>query len=174
MALNHGAAVFWRRRDKLLVVAASLTVGAAKDERGVWSGVHVIDFDACCMMTPWPASDEVVGLVLRQALKASRLGRPIPEAWARGVGSDKAEMDARLAAEFGLPDARRLYQGMLSPGADWALDTLTIWPSRRRHGGRFEGFEPAFAAEHQPVALPFASPDAALGAAVRLCLERCL
>lgn len=163
----------WRRKDKLLIVAASVVEGARCDEHGVWLGLGTLDFEACCRVVGWLAPSEELGAALREALLSSRLNVPRPPAWANGVGSDKAETDARLAAEFGLANARRLYQGMLSPGADWALGVVTLYPSRRRHGGQFEAFQPPWADQHPPVSLPFSSSDAELGRAIRTCVGRC-
>ena len=163
----------WLRKDKLLIVAASVVEGARCDEQGVWLGLSMADFDAFTGLLAWRGADEDLGRGLRDGLVASRLNVPRPPAWANGVGSDKPEMDARLAAEFGLANARRLYEGMLGPGAAWALGVVTLYPSRRRHGGQFEAFQAPWADQHPPLSLPFSSSDAELGRAIRTCVDRC-
>jgi len=131
------------------------------------------DLEACGRIVGGGGPDDDLGALLREALISSRLNVPRPAAWANGVGSDKAEMDARIAAEFGLGNARRLYEGMLSPGAAWALGVVTLYPTRRRHGGQFEAFQAPWADQHPPVSLPFSSSDAQLGRAIRTCVGRC-
>jgi hypothetical protein len=173
MATDQGGASIWLRKDKLLIVSASMVGGAYRDDLGAWSGLCVEDFDAFFGLIAWTRPDDDLGRALKDALRMSRLNVPRPAAWANGLGSDKAETDARLAAAFGLGSARRLYEGMRSPGAEWARGVVTLYPSRRRPGGRFEGFEPAWADLHQPVSLPFTSGDTEIGRAIRTCIDRC-
>lgn len=174
MAWLQGSATLWLRGDQLVIVAASIVVGARRDWRGLWSGLTTPDFEAFCHRLSWQDPDSRIGAALRAALKASRLNVPVPVAWEQGIGSDKADFDLRLAGAFGSRDARRLYPGMRQGGVTHLLGSLLLSPSRRRHGGQFEGFQPAWQDQHQDVTVRFWSPDAALGAAVRLCLERCL
>ncbi|MDP1632742.1 MAG: contact-dependent growth inhibition system immunity protein [Caulobacter sp.] len=144
------------------------------DWRGVWTGTPDADFDAYCQVVEPGASDAALGAALRAALKASRINIPVPAAWARGVGSDKAEFDQTLAEAFGLSNARRLYPGMRCCAVEWEPNTITVYPTRRRHGGEFEAFQSPWRQDHPDVVLPFRASDAVLGAAARTGLERCL
>lgn len=174
MADSQGIACLYLRKGVLLVVAGSLAEGARPDERGVWTGLTVEDFEAASLRVSADSADSTLGATLRKALVSARIGIPAPASWARGIGSDKRGDDLRLAEAMGLSDARGMYPGMKACFARWELGELMIMPTKRRHGGRFEGFEPAWQDQHPDVVLPFASPDAELGAAVRLCFSRCL
>lgn len=175
MAKAQGAADIYLRKGALLTVATSLVDGARPDERGVWTGLTTDDFDAACRPQGADAPDSALGADLRFALVESRIGVPAPDAWAtKGMDGEKPEVDARLAAAFGLPGPARLYAGMLACFAAWSLGEVLLIPTKRRRGGRFEGFQPAWQDQHPDVIVPFASSDAELGAAIRVCLRTCL
>ena len=175
MAEIQGAAEIYLRKGALLTVATSLVDGARPDERGVWTGLTVNDFDAAFRLQGADIPDSALGADLRFALVQSQIGVPAPAAWAtKGMGGEKPEVDARLAAAFGLTDSGSLYSGMVVCFASWSLGEVRLMPTKRRRGGRFEGFQLAWQDQHPDVIVPFAAPDARLGAALRTCLRTCL
>ncbi len=174
MVHSQGIACLYLRKGVLLVVAGSLAEGARPDERGIWTGLTVVDFEAASLRVSADSADSTLGATLRDALVRARIGIPAPASWAKGIGSDKRGDDLRLAEAMGLPDARGMYPGMKACFARWELGELMIMPTKRLHGGRFEGFAPPWQDQHPDVLLPFASSDEALGGAIRMCFSRCL
>ena len=173
MAWRQGTATISVRNQAAVILAGSIVRGARRDWRGDWHGLSDADFDAFHVCTPFSVPDEELGRLLRRALKATRLNTPVPVAWSMGLWSDKLEYDLRLAAAFGLESSGGLYRGMLACGVRWLRGKVTLHPTRRLHGGRFEAFEPAWIEGHEDVLLPFGSSDRELGAAMRACISRC-
>lgn len=174
MSRSQGSANLYLRRSHLFTEASSVVDGGAVDDRGVYVGLKVADPDAYASLMDLTAGDVELGVTLRAALQASRCGIPEPVAWANGIGSDKRKQDARLASAFGLSGAGSLFKGMRCCVADWVLGEVVIIPTRRMRGGIFERFDPAWTADHGNVVLSFEASSEDLGAAVRLCFERCL
>lgn len=173
MAWRQGLASISVRKGAVVIVTGSIVKGGRMDWRGIWHGLSNADFEAFHARVDWLAPDEEIGGTLRRALKATRLNIPVPATWANGLWSDTATFQRCLATAFGLSSAKNLYPGMVCCGARWAAGKVTLNPTRRRRGGEFEGFGPAWREGHEEVSLRFKSSDRELGAALRTCISRC-
>ena len=173
MAWLQGMAMLWLRRRHLVIGSLSVVEGARPNWRGIWTGLSTHDFDVYCHRIPFGASDKVLGAALRSALRASRVNVPAPPAWDVGIGVEKPITDARLAEAFGLPDGYRLYPGMKRCLAERIFGAVTLSPTRRRFNGQFEILDPDPGPEHEDISLGFGACQANLGAAIRICFDRC-
>lgn len=174
MTSRYGVALLHLRGDDLLVTTASGVVGGYELDDGSWQGLFDIDPDRTPMRIRLSQGDAVVGDWVRTGMLATKFHIPVPVAWAKGIDSDKPEQNLRLARQFGLPDARRLFTGMRYCCASLERGEISIMPTKRRPRGEFEPFDDVWKAGHEDVVLPAEASDAELGAAVRLGFERCL
>ena len=174
MTSLYGVAMLHLRGDDLLVTTASGVVGGRVLDGGVWQGLFDTDPDRAPERIRLSQGDALVGDRVRAGMLATKFHIPQPAAWAKGIDSDRPKQNLALAWEFGLPDARRLFTGMRYCCAHLERGEINIMPTKRRPGGNFEPFQLAWKAGHEDVVLPAAASDAELGAAVRLCFERCL
>jgi hypothetical protein len=169
MAEHQGGAEVKLRKRKIFVAASSVVKGWL-DEHGVRRGMTLTDWDAYAAVVS-DENDVILGRALRAALCASRIG--LPDEWADSRLAAR-DYDVRLAASFGLKNAKSLYPGMRDVSAHWSLGQITLSPTRHRRGSAFGGFPPGQTKGHEDIIIPFASNDAELGAAVMACFSRCL
>ena len=145
MAERQGAAEIHLRKGKVAICAGSAVAGVEDEITGVWrSGLVKLDLDAFLEVLPVTASEDVLGLAMRTALRNSQLNVPWPDEWRGTRNWDFGPFLARLSVAFGLASPKALYSGMRYVSVEWLLGDVTLKSTRRRHGGRFEGFAPAW------------------------------
>jgi hypothetical protein len=169
MAEKQGSAEA-KLRGNTVVIVANANIMGRRDDKDVWRGERITDWDAFAKSFQIGIADEDLGSALRTCLLRSRL---MSGGWAdeqRGAG----DYDSRLAGSFDLSSSRGLYPGMKDVSVDWSLGEVRFGPSRNRRGGVFEGFEIGTDRGHEDIKLPFDSADDQFGWALREAFRRSL
>ena len=166
MAEQQGRLSIFQRRDELLLYPRVIWGGWP--EGNVWHGWDFFDDERPPRLLSVDIDDDQLGASLRQALIDTRLKIPGGQPnW-----NDRRYRE-KIARGFEMPRMPSSLTGIKNSNVEWALGSVRLQPMARGRGG-FAWFAEGWNKGHEDIIIPFTSPDAELGAAVREALRRSL